>query len=457
MIQKNIPWSSEAEQSVIGALLLDNAAADRISDLRPDSFFDHANRTLYEAILALVSSNKPADIITVYERVQGKDNDLTLSYINALAQSVPSSSNIERYAKIIADRAKARALLSAGAAAMEAATDQDKPIDDRIEMVSAGLMRLLESTATQDATPLSELMLAHTQKIDDRANGNIRVIPTRIPDLDKFLGGGVRPGNVVIIGARPSMGKTALALTVALNMSKTHGVGILSMEMSKEELGDRTTSNLGRVRLDDVQAPPTSGQASEVFWSRVMAATEDASTLRLYIDDQGGLMLSQVRAKARAMKRKFGIDVLMVDYLQLMSGSDSKQSRTYQLEEITRGFKALAKELDIVIIALAQVLRRAVDRGDGMPGLVDLKDSGAIEQDADVVAFINRPILTNPNLGDEFKNFAKVFLAKNRQGPTGLLNMAFIGEEVRFGSWSGSEPAGSQAQSSNKKSGPLEF
>jgi len=432
---RNAPWSSESEQSVLGALLLDNGAIDRIAELKAEAFFDGANRRIFVAILSLLNTGKPADVITVFERLQatGELADAGgLPYLNALAQSVPSAANIVRYAGLVMERAKARALMAAGASAVEAAADQATPIDERIERVSAELMRLLEQGAQRSATPLAELLVRHTEIIEARANDRIRVTPTGLIDLDNMLNGGIRPGNLVILGARPSMGKTALALTMAMHMAGGAGVGFLSMEMSEEELGDRGVALLGHLDLSDVQRPPQGGE----FWERLVEATEMAAGKKLYVDDQGGLTLAQVRAKARAMKRKHNIGVLMVDYLQLMSGTDPKLNRTYQLEEITRGLKTLGKELDIVVVALAQVKRTV----DGMPGLADLKDSGAIEQDADVVAFIHRPIQTKPDLGPDFENYAQMFVAKNRQGRTGLLDLAYVGRETRFSSWSGPAP-----------------
>ena len=439
MSESRIPWSREAEQSVLGGLMIDNAAIDLIPELAPSDFFDGAHRRIFGALQGLLRGGTPADVVTVFERIQasGEDDDAGgLSYLNALSQCVPSASNIQRYAAIVMDRAKARALLAAGSDAMAAAQDHSAPVDERIERVASGLMKLLEQTARDDVTPLGELLVRHTELIEARAAGQIRVVPTGLVDLDDLLGGGPRPGNLVILGGRPSMGKTAAALTIAMHMAGSLGVGFLSMEMSKEELGDRSTALLGRIDLADVQRPPKSGPAADMFWGKLVDAAELAASKKLYVDDQGALTLAQVRAKARAMKRKFGIGVLVIDYLQLMTGTDPKAMRTYQLEDITRGLKALAKELGIVVLVLAQVKRTV----DGMPGLSDLKDSGAIEQDADVVVFIHRPIVNKPDLPDEFRHYAQAFLAKNRQGPTGLINLAYVGKETRFGAWSGPPP-----------------
>lgn len=444
------PWSREAEQSVLGALMMDNGAIDRIPDLRAEQFFDGGHRIIFKVISGLLAANKPVDAITVFERVQASgelDAVGGLPYLNALSQAVPGTGNIERYAAIVADRSKSRALLAAGSEAMAAAQDHETPVDERIERVASGLMRLLEETDDEDATPLAEMLVRHTERIEERDSGSVRVTPTGLIDVDELLGGGGRPGNLIILAGRPGMGKTALALTIAMHMAGIDGVGFLSMEMSKEELSDRGVAMLGRIDLADVQRPPK-GAAGDQFWSKLVEATEAAAGKRLFVDDRGGLTLAMVRAKARKLRRKHKIGVLVIDYLQLMSGTDPKAMRTYQLEEITRGLKALAKELGILVIALAQVKRTV----DGLPGLSDLKDSGAIEQDADIVGFIHRPIAADPELPeDEWGLYAQLFIAKNRQGRQGIVSLAYVGRETRFGSWSGPTPQKKKAGKSYTK------
>lgn len=435
--------SSEAEQSVLGGLLLDNGAFDRIGDvLRPEYFFAENHRRIFTSISRMLSAGKPADVITVFEDLRSHGDAEGLSYLNALSSSVVSASNIRRYASIVVDRWKARQLMSVGVRIVEIAQDGATDIDERIEQMQGEIGRLSEQAAQRESASLDEVMMRAIDRLTERAAGNIRVFPTGLRDLDRMLGGGIRPGNLVIVGARPSMGKTALAMTIALGMSKQRGIGFLSMEMSEEELSDRIFSGLGNMDLSDVQQPPgddstMSADRKNEFWSRASDAAEAASHRVLRIDDQAALTLHQVSAKARNMKRKHSIDVLIVDYLQLMSGTDPRASRTYQLEEITRGLKGLAKSLGIGVIALAQVNRKV--EGD-MPGLADLKDSGAIEQDADIVAFIHRPIQVEPNLGAEWKSFATLRVSKNRQGRTGDIHLAYIGEETRFAGWFGEIP-----------------
>lgn len=434
------PHSIEAEQSVIGGLLLDNGAWDRAGDILIEAdFYRHEHRLIFAAVGALINANKPADVITVAERLTASGNGCGgMRYLNELASSVPSGAAVRRYAEIVRERAMSRALIAAGDAVSVLGFKVDEPVADRIEQASAALGALLNGTSTRDAVQLEAAMLTHTGVIEERASGKIRTIATGLPDMDDMNGGGFRPGNLVIIGARPSIGKTALALTIAMHMAQKHGVGILSMEMSVEELTDRATSLLGYVNLGHLQRP--AGHQTDEFWRRVSDAVDSSTRLNCCIDDQGGLTLAKARAKARNMKRTNKIEVLIVDYLQLMQGRDDKVSRTYQLEEISRGLKTLAKELGIVIIALAQVNRKSEDRANAIPGLSDLKDCGAIEQDADVVAFLHRPIMLDPSLGEAWAHFAKMRIAKNRQGRTGDINLAYIGHETRFASWIGPEP-----------------
>lgn len=428
-------FSNEAEQSVLGGLLIDNGAFDRVGDvLKPEYFHDEQHRRIWNIAARLLVSGKPVDVITVGEEMRANGDTGSLAYLNALALSVSSAANIRRYAAIVIERWKARQLMAVGTRAVEISQDATTGIDERIEQMQGEIGKLSEQAAQRESASLDEAMVRAIDRIEQRAKGNQRVFPTGLYDLDRMLGGGIRPGNVAILAARPSMGKTALAMTIALAMSKELGVGFLSMEMSEEELLDRVVSGLGHADLDEVQQPANAG---DTFWTKVADAAESAAHRVLQIDDQGALTLHQVSAKARNMKRKHSIDVLIVDYLQLMSGTDSKASRTYQLEEITRGLKALAKSLGIAVIALAQVNRKV--EGE-MPGLADLKDSGAIEQDADIVAFIHRPIQVDPTLGAEWKHFSTLRVAKNRQGKTGDVHLSYLGNETRFASWSGEIP-----------------
>lgn len=427
--------SIEAEQSVLGGLLLDNGAFDRVGNvLQTEHFANDEHRRIWTAISGMLIANKPADVFTVFEELRARGWAESLAYLNSLAQSVPSAANCRRYAEIVVERFKARQLMKVGMRAVEIAQDAQTPIDERIEQMQGEIGKLSEQAAQREPATLDAAMVRAIDRLTEREQGNIRVFPTGLFDIDRKLGGGIRPGNLAIIAARPSMGKTALGMTIALHMAKTLGVGFLSMEMSEEELTDRIFAVVGQVSLSDVQRPANGG---EKFWASVTDAVSEAAQRTLLIDDQGALTLHQVAAKARNMKRKHGLDVLVLDYLQLMSGTDSKVSRTYQLEEITRGLKAIAKSLGIAVIALAQVNRKVEG---GVPGLADLKDSGAIEQDADIVGFIHRAIQVDPELPSEWNFYAQFRIAKNRQGPTGDIDLSYVADQTRFAAWSGPRP-----------------
>lgn len=430
----------ESEQMVLGALLLENSAFDRISDrLRPEHFHYELHRTIFTEIARQLGAGKQCDVVTVFTALDG---EVSLQTLHSLAQFAPGSATLARHADIVIERARSRALLTVSGEISDLARDQRRDIGERIEAAQSQLSKLLDEAPADEWVPAYEAMLAHTNALESRANGGERSWGTGLVDLDEYLEGGLRPGSLYIVGARPSMGKTALAMTVGLNMAQDYSVGMLSMEMPHRELRDRMTAMLGRVSLSSVLRP---NRGDGLAWDRVLEGAERARTLNWYASDQGGLNINQVRAKARNLKRLKGLDVLIVDYIGLMVGLDHKQSRAYQLEEISRGLKTLAKELSIAVLCLAQVNRKVEERVDATPALSDLRDSGAIEQDADVVLFVHRPIQAKPDLGDEWKHYAKVSVAKNRQGRCGVMSLFYEGSQTRFDGWAGSVPSKPQS------------
>lgn len=427
--------SIEAEQGVLGCLLMDNSAFDRVSDiLRPDHFFHDLHRAIYVEVSRQLSAGKSADVITIYEA----NPDLGLSYLNELAGYVRAVSAARRYADLIIERAKSRQLLQISAEVVEQAKAHGTPIAERVESVQAMLGVLTnDDTPKDDWVGAAEGLLAHTAIIERRAGGLEKAMPTGLNDLDDKLDGGLRPGMLVTIGARPSMGKTALAMTIGVNMAEQQSVGFFSMEMPKSELNDRLVAMLGEVSLKSVKRP---SRGDGLNWSAVMDGCEKARSLRLHVSDQSGLNINQVRIKARTLKRRRGLDVLIVDYLGLMTGLDPKMMRTYQLEEVTRGLKSLAKELDVAVILLAQLNRGAEETPMQVEKLSDFRDSGGVEQDSDVCMFIRRPIQMKPDLGQEFTHYARLNIAKNRNGECGLVHLNYLGEQTKFRPWYGQVP-----------------
>lgn len=437
--------SAEAEQGVLSALMLDNGAFDRIGDtLRVDHFFHGQYRAIYAEISRQLMAGKSVDIFTLHAELDGT---VTLGELNEIAQFAPSAANVRRWAGLIVERAKSRALMAVSSNVYELAQDHKRSIQERVDDAQAQLAKLIDDMPRDEWVGAAEGMVAHIDTLEARAEGRIAAYATGLSDLDELLEGGLRPGQLVIVGARPSMGKTALAMTIGLNMAESYTVAMLSMEMPHAELRDRKVAMLGRVSMSSVKRP----NRKALDWTRVLDGIEKAKRLNFYATDQGGLNIQQVRSKARNIKRLHGLNVLIVDYIGLMAGMDAKQPRAYQLEEISRGLKSLAKELDMAVLCLAQVNRRVEERADQAPGLSDLRDSGAIEQDADVVMFVNRPKQARPDMGPEWDHFAKVTVAKNRNGRCGNLSLFYQGDQTRFDNWAGEPPYTPSATNSHKK------
>jgi replicative DNA helicase len=437
------PHSMEAESSVLGGLLLENGAWEAIGELLTDAdFYRHEHKLVFAAIRDLLRGSHPADVITVFEHLHraGKDAEVGgLPYLNSLSQSVMNAANIRRYAEIVRENSLRRRLVSAADEIAASAFNMDgRTVDAVVDGAQQRLLALTASSSSADDwTGAYAGMVEHSQVLERRHRGELEAWGTGLADLDEYLEGGLRPGELVIVGARPSMGKTALALTIGVHMAQNRPVAFLSMEMSKMEVNDRLTAMLGQVSMSSVKRPR---RGEGLQWSSVLEGVERAKALRLHVSDQGGLNINQVRSKARNAKRLFGLEVLVVDYIGLMNGLDPKANRNAQLGEISRGLKNLAKELQICVLCLAQLNRKAEERPDQMPQMSDLRDSGEIEQDADVIVFIKRPIMVNPELGDEWKHYAKASVAKNRQGQCGYLNLSYLGEQTRFGNWAGPAP-----------------
>lgn len=427
--------SLDAEHSVIGALLLDNAAFDRVADsLKPEHFFNDENRLVYAEICRQLHAGKGCDVVTVGIALAGR---VEMAALNRMAQFVPSSANVRRYAATVVERSKSRGLLQVSAEITELAQDHERSIADRVDAAQGQLMKLVDEAPRDDWVSLYDGLSQHMAVLEAREQGLNNAMPTGLRDLDEMLDGGLARGNLIIIGARPSMGKTALALSVAAMMSTEYTVGVLSMEMPHADLRDRAIAMVGRMGMGVVRRPAKYGGLD---WNRVTRAVELAKGMNLHVSDASGLNINQIRSKARALKRLHGLDVLVLDYIGLSEGTDKRQQRVYQLEEISRGLKGLAKELDMAVLCLAQLNRKVEERVDQTPVLSDLRDSGAIEQDADVVAFIHRPIHSRPDLGPEWADYAVFTIPKNRQGRCGKGHLRYIGEQTRFDDWNGEAP-----------------
>jgi replicative DNA helicase len=437
----------EQEQSVLGGLLLDNDAIDRIGDLRVEHFHDSAHRAIFRAILQLITANKPADVITVWERLQANGSDAAdLEYLNALAQNTPSSANVRHYAETVRDRAIKRGLVALCREIAELVPSSPDNAASLVDVISSRLEALAQATVKCEPELAMDSLVAHIEALDAIHGGSAPLaISTGFQDLDKKLNGGLRRGNLIVLAGRPKMGKTAKALNIANAVAIEGVAGVLSMEMSLAQLHDRNISSIGKIHLDHVTDPT---QMTDEDWLRLTVAVQKISKMRLYIDVQPGLSLLQVRAKAKQIKRRAGsLDVLVIDYLQLMAGDGD--NRNAQIEGITRGLKNLAKELDIAIILLSQLNRQLETRPNKRPQPSDLRDSGSIEQDADVVIFLYRDEVYNPDSPD--KGICEVNVALNRQGAAGVVPLVYIGAQTRFEtlqrSWHPAPPKSAPARS----------
>lgn len=437
------PHSTESEQSVLGGLLLVNDAWDRMGDLLVETdFYRYEHRLIYAAISGLLAAGKPADVITVFDCLKdlGKEMEAGgLVYLNSLEQSVPSAANIRRYAEIVRERAVLRKLIAASQEiASSAANPQGKSAAEVLDAAQSLVMQVAEAggRAVDEWTDMGVLAVGFVDELNEFAMGEKLpdIIPTGIDDLDEKLNGGPRPGEVVTLGMRSGMGKTALGLTVLVNAAgRGEPCGMISMEMPKEQCNMRMVSMRSYVHLTKLKRPE---RLNDIDWGKISDATDYIRGLPLHINDQSSLTINQIRAKARALKRKLGrLRVLVVDHLALTRGADPKMLRTYQLAEVTSGLKALAKELHCVVYLLVQINRAADGRTDAMPQLADIRDTSSVEDDSDIVVFGHREWKNNQGLADEWKYFGELYVAKQRDGELGRLPVMFVGENVRWLNW----------------------
>lgn len=419
-----LPWSPEAETSVLGALMLDGAAWDSVADLlSAEQFFDARNGRIFTAIGGLVAAAKPADIVTVFDQLQasGSGEGVDLAMLSQIAQFVPSAGNLRRYAEIVAERALMRSLMRAADEVKAIAGDTTVPVVVRLDKAQGVLQALQVKKARQMPTVIADTIVGLLDRVERLADGTaVPGIPTGIPALDRMLGGGFKPGKQIIIAARPSVGKSSLAEQLCINLARAgHPAAMFSQEMGKDELADRAAANIGRIALDRL----LSGQLEQHEWSRLTEAIEVMRNLPLHFDDQPALSLSDISAKARMLKRQHGIKLIVIDYLQLCAAGRATDSRHHQIEEMSRGLKNLARQLDITIVTLSQLNREVEKRTSGRPILSDLKESGAIEEDADVVILLSRYSASAQGV-----SVIACDVPKNRQGRVGELALSFEGQ-----------------------------
>ena len=432
------PHSVEAEQAVIGGLLLDTAAWDQVGDsVTADDFYRFDHRLIFEAIAELVTESKALDVVTVSEQLdrKGKLADAGgLAYLSTLVRDTPTAANARAYAQIVRERALLRSLVSAGnAIATSVFSDEGLSARELVNQAEQRVFEIAERGArrTEGAQSVRTMLPDLIDKIDEWHSNpdGMRGVATGFVDFDRKTGG-LRGGDLVIVAGRPSMGKTTLAINMAENVALDPNVKgsvlIFSMEMPSEQLMTRMLSSVGGVPLHDIR----SGRISDQDWVRITSATSQLAEARIFIDETPGLTPTELRARSRRVKREHGLDMVVVDYLQLMQVAGTKENRATEISEISRGLKALAKELNVPVIALSQLNRSVEQRENKKPVMSDLRESGAIEQDADMILFIYREEVYNketPRKGE-----ADIDLAKHRNGETGYFTLTFQGQFTRF-------------------------
>ncbi|PRD67156.1 replicative DNA helicase [Malikia granosa] len=433
------PHSIEAESSVLGGLLLDNGAWDRVGDLLQNSdYYRFEHQLIHGAIAKLINANKPADVITVFEQLESEgqaDKVGGLGYLNQLAQYVPSAANIRRYAEIVRERAILRKLIKVSDdIATRAFNPKGAKVAEILDEAEQKVFNIGEegTRMKQGFQSMDTLVVDLLDRVTEMADNpnDVTGVPTGFVDLDRMTSG-LQAGDMVVLAARPSMGKTAFAVNIAEHVALNEGlpVAIFSMEMGAAQLAVRIVGSIGRINQGHLRT----GKLTDDEWPRLTEAIERLRTVSLHIDETPGLKPSELRANARRLARQCGkLGLIVVDYLQLMSGSSSDtDNRATELGEISRGLKMLAKELQCPVIALSQLNRSVEQRADKRPMMSDLRESGAIEQDADIIMFIYRDEYYTKEACKE-PGVAEIIIAKQRNGPTGTVKLAFMNMLTRF-------------------------
>ena len=428
------PHDIEAEQAILGSMLIDkDAVINAIEVLKEEDFYREDNKTIYSAMLSLYARSEPIDIITVKSELTqiGKFETVGgLEYLASLPDKVPVVSNIENYIQIVEEKSILRKLIKASNEISQMGYEQTEETERIMELAEKKIFDIMENKSTKGYTPIKEVLINAIDELEKLYNhkGGITGIATGFIDLDRITAG-LHNSDLVLIAARPAMGKSAFALNIASHVAirEKIPVAVFNLEMSKEQLGSRILCSEAMVDSNKVRT----GNIEEEDWIKLVSAVGPLSEADIFIDDTPGISISEIRAKCRKMKLEKNIGLIIIDYLQLIQGSGKKNaSREQEISEISRSLKILAKELDVPVIALSQLSRAAEQRTDHKPMLSDLRESGAIEQDADIVMFIYREDYYNPDT--ERKNIAEIILAKHRAGATGTVELMWLGSYTKF-------------------------
>ena len=442
LIKRVMPHSIEAEQSVVGAMLMDKDAILTASELiSGQDFYQSAYGVIFDSMVELFNEGRPVDLVTLQDRLKEKDvppEISSLEFVRDLVTAVPTSANVKYYAEIVADKSMMRRLIKLNDELSNICYAGNEPLPAILEKTEKSVFELLQKRNLGEYTPIRQVVLNALDRIERAAKnkGNVTGIPTGFNDLDYKLSG-LQPSDLVLVAARPSMGKTAFVLNIAqyVAFKKEKGVAIFSLEMSKEQLVNRLFSLESQV---DSQAIRT-GNLKDSDWEKLIEGAGIIGKSNLIIDDIPGISVSELRSKCRKYKLEHDIQLVIIDYLQLMTGSVGRhsESRQQEISEISRSLKALARELNVPVVALSQLSRAVEGRPDKRPMLSDLRESGAIEQDADVVMFIYRDEYYNKDT--EYKKQAEIIIAKQRNGPVGTVHLAWLADYTKFANLSRQE------------------
>ena len=430
---RSLPHSIEAEQSIIGAMIIDKNAIVKVAEkLKEEDFYRDGHKIIYRAIFEMFKNDIAVDLVTLLEYLKSTDmleKAGGVAYITEVSSSVLTTANLSSYIEIVEQKSILRKLIKASTKIIEDSYNKQTEVQDVLDSAEKKIFDISENRTNNDFEPLKDVLERGFLEIERLYNnkGEITGIGSGITDLDAKTSG-FQKGDMVLIAARPSMGKTTFALNIAEHAALREGksVVIFSLEMSKEQLAYKLLCSEANVDMLKLRT----GALEDKDWENIARATGPLSKAKIYIDDTAGVTVMEMRSKCRRIKMEYGIDLILIDYLQLMSGSNS-ESRQQEVSEISRSIKALAKEMECPVIALSQLSRAPEQRADHRPMLSDLRESGSIEQDADIVMFLYRDEYYNKETED--KNIAECILAKQRNGPVGTVKMAFIGALSKFG------------------------
>ncbi len=429
MLSRPLPQNIEAEQAVLGAVLIESTVINQVLEiLIPEDFYKEAHRKIFNSMIDLDRENKPIDLLTLFDHLKSNGNLLEevgeSSYLTYLTELVPTTENVNYYAKLVKEKSIIRKLVLAASDIAHRGNDENIDLDEFIDRAEQTILDIAQNKikpSFYDSRELAVKALEIIEQLHARKE-LITGIPTGFEKLD-YLTSGLQPSDLVIIAGRPGLGKTSLTLNIAAYAAMEHGtsIGIFSLEMTKEQLMLRMLSNKSKVNYSNIR----SGYIKDEDLEKLVHAADELGQAKIYIDDTPAISVLEIRAKTRRQKRDKGLDMIIVDYLQLMRGSRRVESREREIAEISGSLKALAKELSIPVIAVSQLSRQTETRSDRRPQLADLRESGAIEQDADLVLFIHRADVYRKD-PEEKDGIAEIIIGKQRNGPTGTVKLAFL-------------------------------